>query len=201
MDWSLSVDSTIARAHQHAANTKRLIGAGSNCRNLALEPLDQAVGRSRGGLPTKIHQRVDDGGLPLVALPSAGQAGDSLAFLPLMHHLRVARQGPAPDATRRGPGDKAYSSLAICAHLRSRGIRAVIPEPSDQQGHRRRRGSRDGRPVGLDYKNRSIIERRFCHIKQWRCLATRYDILAIVYRAAVILNAVTAGTRQLSDTP
>ena len=80
----------------------------------------------------------------------------------------------------------------------------MIPEPSDQQGHRKRRGSRGGRPVGLDaadYKGRNVIERRYCHIKQWRELATRYDKLAITYRAAVILNAVIAWTRQLSDMP
>ena len=72
------------------------------------------------------------------------------------------------------------------------------------RGHRKRRGSRGGRPVCLDaadYKGRNVIERRYCHIKQWRGLATRYDKLAITYRAAVILNAVIAWTRQLSDMP
>lgn len=126
-------------------------------------------------------------------------------FLPLMAHLRVAREvgrpRTRPDALR---GDKAYSSRAIRGHLRSRGIKAVIPEPDDQKTHRKRRGSRGGRPVDLDavdYKNRNVIERRYCHTKQWRGLATRYDKHAIVYRAAVILNAVIAWTRQLSDTP
>ncbi|MGV2901376.1 IS5/IS1182 family transposase, partial [Microbacterium sp. AGC62] len=60
------------------------------------------------------------------------------------------------------------------------------------------------RPVGLDaidYKNRNVIERQYCHLKQWRGLATRYDKHAIVYRAAVILNAVLAWTKTLSDTP
>ncbi|MDQ1751737.1 MAG: hypothetical protein QOE71_2793 [Pseudonocardiales bacterium] len=46
-----------------------------------------------------------------------------------------------------------------------------------------------------------MIERRYCHIKQWRGLATRYDRLATVYRAAVVLNAVIAWTRVLSDSP
>ena len=39
--------------------------------------------------------------------------------------------------------------------------------------------------IGLDaadYKGRNVIERRYCHIKQWRGLATRYDKLAITYR-------------------
>ncbi|EFE72162.1 LOW QUALITY PROTEIN: transposase IS4 family protein, partial [Streptomyces viridosporus ATCC 14672] len=42
--------------------------------------------------------------------------------------------------------DKAYSSRAIRAHLRKRGIRAVIPIPADQRNHRLRRGSQGGRP-------------------------------------------------------
>ncbi|MDQ1719320.1 MAG: hypothetical protein QOE89_3273 [Pseudonocardiales bacterium] len=46
-----------------------------------------------------------------------------------------------------------------------------------------------------------MIERRYCHIKQWRGLATRYDKRATVYRAAVVLNAVIAWTRVLSDSP
>lgn len=126
-------------------------------------------------------------------------------FLPLMAQLKVGRDvgrpRTRPDAVR---GDKAYSSRAIRAHLRDRGIKAVIPEPDDQKGHRKRRGSRGGRPVGLDaadYRNRNVIERQYGRIKQWRGIATRYDKHAIVYRAAVVLNAVIAWAKTLSDTP
>ncbi len=53
----------------------------------------------------------------------------------LLAHLRVLRQGPGRPRTRPAAlaGDKAYSSRGTRAMLRSRGIRAVIPEPSDQQ--------------------------------------------------------------------
>ena len=51
----------------------------------------------------------------------------------------------------------------------------------------------------VDYRERNVIERRFAHLKQWRGLATRYDKLATVYRAAAVLNAVIAWTRHLSD--
>jgi transposase len=101
-------------------------------------------------------------------------------------------------------GDKAYSSRAIRAHLRRRGILAVIPEPDDQQRHRRRRGSRGGRPPRFDaenYKGRNVIERGFCETKQWRGLATRYDKLAIVYRGAAVLRAITLWLKRLGDTP
>ena len=111
----------------------------------------------------------------------------------------LGRPRTRPDRLR---ADKAYSSRAIRAHLRGRGVVAVIPEPSDQIGHRTRRGSRGGRPPAfdpVDYRNRNVIERRFCHLKQWRGLATRYDKLAVVYRSAAVLNAVIAWTRHLSD--
>jgi putative transposase len=178
----------------------------SNHKNPRLEPPDHAIGRSRGGLSTKIHQLVDGNGLPLVVLLTPGQAGDSPMFEMLMAHLRVERRGPGrartrPDGVR---GDKAYSSRAIRAHLRRRGILAVIPEPDDQKRHRQRRGSRGGRPPRFDaenYKGRNVIERGFCDTKQWRGLATRYDKLAVTYRGAAVLRAIILWLKRLGDTP
>jgi hypothetical protein len=64
-------------------------------------------------------------------------------FTHLMDQLKINRSGPGRPRTRpdRVRGDKAYSSRAIRTHLRDRGIVAVIPQPSDQIGHRKRRGS------------------------------------------------------------
>lgn len=78
---------------------------------------------------------------------------------------------PRPNAVL---GDRAYSSRGD-PHLplRTRGIKAVVPEPADQQGYRKRRGSRGGRPVVLDtnaYKGRNVIERQHTHLKQWQNL-------------------------------
>lgn len=152
-----------------------------------------------------MHSLVDGNGLPLVVLLTAGQAGDSPMFLPLMGQLRIAQPGgrprTRPDVVR---GDKAYSSRAIRQHLRDRRITAVIPVPDDQKGHRLRRGSAGGRPPNFDaqtYRGRNVIERRYCDMKQWRGLATRYDKHARTYRAAIVLNAVIAWTKHLSDTP
>ncbi len=143
--------------------------------------------------------------LPLVIAVTPGQSGDSPMLIPLLQQLRIARTVGRP-RTRpdRVRGDKAYSSRAIRQHLRDRGIQSVIPQPSDQIGHRVRRGSRDGRPVTYDrddYKNRNVIERRFATLKQWRGPATRYDKLATVYRSAAVLSAIIAWTRHLGDTP
>jgi transposase len=106
-----------------------------------------------------------------------------------------------PDAVL---ADKAYSSRDNRGLLRSRGIRAVIAEPSDQAGHRRRKGSKGGRPPAFDpeaYKGRNVVERSFNTLKQWRGLATRYDKLAITYRGGVVLAAIVTWLRALRDTP
>lgn len=156
-------------------------------------------------MTTKIHHLVDGAGRPLVVLVSAGQANDAPVFEHLMAHLRVDRgDGPARSRPQRVRADKAYSSRAIRTHLRRRRITAVIPEPSDQIAHRKRRGSHGGRPPAFDaedYKARNLIERGFNTAKQWRGLATRYDKLAIVYRAAAVLRAITLWLPHLSDTP
>jgi transposase len=74
----------------------------------------------------------------------------------------------------------------------------VTPEKSDQIAARKRRGSRGGRLPGLDtaaHRSRNVVERHFALTKQWRGLATRYDKLAITYRAAIILAACITWTR------
>ena len=48
---------------------------------------------------------------------------------------------------------------------------------------------------------RNVIERKLKVVKQWRGLATRYDKLAIVYRGAAVLRAITIWLPYLSDTP
>jgi transposase len=113
-----------------------------------------------------------------------GQGSDSPMFPVVMEAVRVRRVGgdrarTRPDAVM---GDKAYSSRANRSLLRGRGIKAVIPEPSDQIGHRKRRGSRGGRPVNFNsetYKRRNTVERSFSLFKQWRGIAARYDKLAL----------------------
>lgn len=181
-------------------------GAGWNYTNLGIEPPDHGIGRSRGGLTSKIHHLVDGCGRPLVVLVGAGQAHDGPVFEHLLAHLKVDRPHGGRPRTRpdRVRGDRAYSSRATRARLRRRGIVAVIPEPADQIAHRKRRGTRGGRPPAFDaedYKGRNVVERNFNVIKQWRGLATRYDKLAVVYRGAAVLRAITLWLPHLSDTP
>ncbi|MFI9772884.1 IS5 family transposase [Streptomyces sp. NPDC052415] len=182
LGWAVSVDSTIVRAHQHAAGARRE-GAPAG------EPDDHAIGRSRGGLTTKIHLAADDRCRPLAFHLTAGQAGDAPAFMEVMARLRVPRRRGRP---RTRPdvvlADKAYSSRAIRDYLRKRNIRTVIPVPADQRRHRMRRGSRGGRPPAFDretYKQRNTVERCINRLKQWRGIATRYEKTATIYLAGL----------------
>ncbi|MFH8738489.1 IS5 family transposase [Streptomyces sp. NPDC017964] len=187
LGWVVAVDSTIVRAHQHAAGARKK-GA------LAGEPEDRALGRSRGGLTTKVHLAADDHCRPLAFVLTPGQAGDAPAFEQVMATIRVPRPLGRP---RVRPAmvlaDKAYSSRAIRDHLRRRGIRAVIPQPSDQIANRKRRGRHGGRPPGFDkaaYRQRNTVERCFNKLKQWRGLATRYDKTATMYQAGLHLAGI-----------
>ncbi|MFE5539890.1 IS5 family transposase [Streptomyces sp. NPDC056492] len=192
---TVSVDSTVCRAHQHAAGARKKGDPGR------AEPDDHALGRSRGGLSTKVHLASDGHARTLALRITAGQAGDAPAFETVMAGIRVLRSGPGRPRTRPDavPADRAYSSRAIRNHLRRRGIRAVIPQPSDQIGHRLRRGRAGGRPPAFDaetYRQRNAVERCVNRLKQWRGLAMRTDNLAIAYQAALHLAAILIWARR-----
>jgi transposase len=130
-----------------------------------------------------------------VLVVSPGQAADSPVLPTLLAELRVARRGPGRPRTRPTQlrADKAYSSRGHRALLRARGVVAVIPEPADQAGHRKNRGSRGGRPVSYDitdYRDRNVVERFFNRMKNWRALASRYDKHVLTYRGGVVLAAI-----------
>ncbi|WP_443064443.1 IS5 family transposase [Streptomyces sp. NBC_00539] len=172
------------------------------------ESADHELGRSRGGLSTKVHLASGDRARPLALFVTAGQAGDAPAFEAAIG----PNPGPSvcPGRPRTRPtavlADRAYSSRAIRGYLRLRGIRAVIPQHADQIGHRVRRGQRGGRPPAFDaetYKQRNTVERCINRFKQRRGLAMRTDKLAIAFQAALhlaaILIRIAADQRQRSS--
>lgn len=148
------------------------------------------MGRSRGGLSTKIHLVADTRCRPVARVTTSGQRHDSVCLEAVLAGIRIARPGFGRPRTRPGRvlADKAYSSRAIRAHLRARGIAATIPEPSNQKAGRARRGSAGGRPPAFDkerYKQRNTVERCFSKLKQHRAVATRYDKREYVYQGTI----------------
>ncbi|WP_435835478.1 transposase [Streptomyces avermitilis] len=79
---------------------------------IAVEPADHGLGRSRGGLTTKVHLAVEQGQKPLSVLITAGQRGDSPQFEPVLEAIRVPRLGAGRPRSRpdRVRADKAYDS-------------------------------------------------------------------------------------------
>lgn len=147
---------------------------------------------------------MDGNGRPLAVVVTGGQRNDQAMLASVLDEIVVPRhRGRArsrPDAVL---ADRAYSSRATRQMLRSRGATAIIPQKSDEIAARLRRGHKGGRPPAFDenhYKQRNLVERSFALLKQWRGLATRYDKLAIVYRAAVVLSACITWTRHIGDT-
>lgn len=143
--------------------------------------------------------------MPLTMIVTAGHRGDCPVLIPLLKRLRVpgtvGRPRTRPDELR---ADRAYASKAVRRYLREHKITATIPEKKDVIAARKRKGSKGGRLPTFDaqsYKGRNVVERFFGNLKQWRGVATRYDKLAVVYRAGVMAIAVMTWLKKLSDTP
>jgi transposase len=131
------------------------------------------MGRSRGGLTTKLHALVDGRGRPVALALTAGQVHDSKVALGLM-------DGLVPGQTFMA--NKAYDADAILARCRAAGARANTP-PKSYRKH----------PQPFDkalYRRRNVVERFFNRIKQYRGLATRYDELAETFIAGITLAAI-----------
>ena len=127
----------------------------------------QAIGRSRGGLSTKIHIAVDALGNVLRLLYTGGQVHDSTKAEDLIIGL------PAENVL----GDKAFDTDRFRAFLAIRGTAAVIPPKANRS-----------REIPYDrhvYKERHLVECFINKIKHFRRMATRYDKTVASYASFV----------------
>jgi transposase len=128
------------------------------------------MGRSRGGLTTKIHALVDAHGLPIALKLTEGQAHDGRSAADMLGSLS---QGDIL------LGDRAYDSDALRQVLADRGAWAnVKPMPNRKNVPAFSR---------FLYRYRNLVERFFNKLKHFRAVATRYDKRTDNYLASVKL--------------
>ena len=161
----LFVDATIVRAHQHAAGALKKNGGHAA----------QALGRSRGGLTTKIHAGCRDERTGVAVVLTAGHCHESPVFATVW-----AQVPPEPPLTH-AIMDKGYDSNRIREQLLAQDIVPVIPPKSNRT-----------EPIDYDkdlYKLREKVERFFNKLKQFRRIATRYEKLSQTFLAFIHLVA------------
>src|SRR5258707_9599203 len=133
---------------------------------------DQAIGRSKGGLSTKIHVMVDALGNPTAFFLTAGQAHDLEGADALLPHMQAETL----------LADKAFDAdQRVIDPLRAAGKQFVIPPKSNRKVQRTFDREK--------YKARHLMDNFFCQLKQYRAIATRYDKTARNFLAAIHLAA------------
>jgi transposase len=163
------IDASVVRVHQHGA----CIAYNNH----------QDMGRSRGGLTSKIHAVVDTNGLPIHLALTPGETHDNRLCSVLLSALLPQTMLLA---------DRGYDADWIRELARQQGAWANIPP---------KRNRKD--PICFSpylYRARNLIERFFNKIKQCRRVATRYDKLAANYLAFVKLASIRIWLRGVRKT-
>ena len=153
------IDTSIVRVHQHGACITR--------------NRKQSMGRSRGGLTSKIHAVVDTNGLPVRLALTAGEAHDNRLAGRLLSRLKSGTMLLA---------DRGYDADRIRDLVHQRRAWAKIPPK------RNRTEALCFSPYL--YKARNLVERFFNKIKHCRRVATQYDKLAANYLAFIQLASI-----------
>nr|WP_244884873.1 IS5 family transposase [Croceicoccus mobilis] len=132
-----------------------------------------ALGRSRGGFTSKIHDRSDNQGRPLGFILTGGEASDYTAAEPFM---------TIPVTTPKALlADKGYDGDRFRESLLIRGVLPIIPPRSNRKVPEH--------PDYRRYRDRNRIERMFGKLKQQRRIATRYDKTVLSFESFLNLAA------------
>ena len=166
------LDPTVIRVHQHGSGARHDAPGHEN---------NQAIGRSKGGLTTKIHALCDDNINLRNGVLTPGQVHDSRGVEPVMEDVK---HGEYKVCTT----DKAYADPKVRAQIEAKGAVQCVPPKSNTKN-----------PWEYDkemYKNRNKIERLFCSLKGgFRRIATRYDKLSSTFLSMVYFGAAIRAMR------
>lgn len=156
-----SMDSIMAKAHQSTNN--------------GFKRGEKSIGRTRGGLNTKIHAIVDGLGKPVEFLLSPGNDADSIHAVELLKKVDIEESNIL--------GDKAYGAKSIREYIIEQNVDYTIPPKSNAK-----------EPWECDYwlyKECHLVECFFQKIKWFRIIATRYDTLDSTFLSFVYLDSIT----------
>ena len=135
--------------------------------------LPRRIGRTKGGLNSKLHAVCDGQGRPVRLLLTEGQLSDHKGAAALLSDLPPAKEML---------GDKGYDSDTYRAALIERGITPCIPP--------RARCKSPATHCKTLYKQRHKVENMFAKLKDWRRIAMRYDRCAHTFFSAIQIAAI-----------
>lgn len=157
----ISLDASIVQAHQHSAGARK-------------DGPPNEIGRSCGGLSTKIHAATESYGNPVYIMLSEGQCHDINFAVPVLEHIDI--EGSSVLA------DRGYDSSGLIDYIHSRGGEPVIPS---------KKNVKSGRPCDWWlYKERHLVEKLFLKLKAYRRIATRYDKLPFTYLGFICIASI-----------
>ena len=147
-------------------------GASNGCEPFKKGSVPRRIGRTKGGLNSKLHAVCDGQGRPLIMLLSEGQMSDYKGAALMIDAL------PSAQAML---GDRGYDADWFRNALIAKGIEPCIP-------------SKDNRKIPIPhdrilYRQRHKIENMFGKLKDWRRIHTRYDRCAHTFMSALCIPA------------
>ncbi|QQR54071.1 IS5 family transposase [bacterium] len=168
-EWVFA-DGSYVRAHQHATGAQR--------------GQERAIGRSAGGLTTKIHMCTDAHGNPLNFKITGGQVHDSKVANELIDLAEGAEYFIA---------DKGYDADSIRIYGRTKGMQVIIPK--------RKNSTRPDPEFDAHlYKNRHLVENLFARLKHFRGIAMRFEKLARNFQSMLYIASMHTWLKLLCPT-
>lgn len=163
------------------------------------EPVDHALGRSKGGFGSKFHVVTDGLGTPLAIEVTAGQVHESTRAESVIGQAvscligRRRKQGKRRSKPRKLAGDKAYSVQRLRDWLSEQNVIPVIPHKDNEK-------AKHDPAVVFDaeaYKGRSVIEQCVGWLKEFRRIGTRFEKLAVHFHGMLQLAMIRRYLRLL----